>query len=93
MGHSILFRYLKKGVNSMGKVILFMAMSLDGFINDRKGEVHSLYPMLGELRETELLQKMIKTTGAVMMGRHSYEMAEGDFTDYEFSSSNIYTFE
>lgn len=28
----------------MGKVILGMTMSLDGFINDRNGSVESLYP-------------------------------------------------
>jgi len=68
----------------MGKVIFGMTMSLDGFINDRNGDVSRLYPDLGELRKTEMLQEMIKTTGAVVMGRRAYDMAEGDFTDYEF---------
>ena len=39
---------------------------------------------LGALRKTEMLQEIIKTTGAVVMGRRAYEMAEGDFTNYEF---------
>jgi hypothetical protein len=30
----------------MGKVILGMTMSLDGFINDRQGNVADLYPDL-----------------------------------------------
>jgi dihydrofolate reductase len=68
----------------MGKVLLGMTMSLDGFIHDRNGDVNRLYPDLGELRKTEVLQESIKTTGAVVMGRRAYDMAEGDFTDYEF---------
>jgi len=68
----------------MGKVVLGTTMSLDGFINDRNGDVSRLYPDLGELRKTEVLQESIKTTGAVVMGRRAYDMAEGDFTDYEF---------
>lgn len=68
----------------MGKVILGVTMSLDGFIADRNGDVSRLYPDLNELRKTELLQESIRTTGAVVMGRHAYDMAEGDFTGYEF---------
>ncbi len=68
----------------MGKVILGVTMSLDGFIADRNGDVSRLYPDLNELRKTELLQESIRATGAVVMGRHAYDMAEGDFTGYEF---------
>ena len=68
----------------MGKVLFGMTMSLDGFVNDRNGEVGRLYPDLGELRKTEMLQEEIKATGAVLMGRRSYDMAQGDFTGYEF---------
>jgi len=68
----------------MARVIVGMAMSLDGFVNDRSGSVSRLYPDLEALRKTEVLQEAIKTTGAVVMGRHAYDMAEGDFTGYEF---------
>lgn len=68
----------------MGKVLLGTTMSLDGFINDRNGDVSRLYPDLGELRKTEMLQESIKATGAVVMGRRAYDMAAGDFTDYEY---------
>ncbi len=47
----------------MGKVLFSMVMSLDGFVNDRNGDVSRLYPDLAELRKTEMLQEMIKTTG------------------------------
>jgi dihydrofolate reductase len=60
----------------MGKVILGMTMSLDGFINDRDGSVEALYPDLLALRETEPLKESIKNTGAVVMGRNSFAMAE-----------------
>src|SRR5436309_2909311 len=68
----------------MGKVLFGMTISLDGFVNDRNGDVSRLYPDLGALRQTEMLQEVIKTSGAVVMGRRAYDMAEGDFTDYEF---------
>ncbi len=60
----------------MGKVVLGMAMSLDGFINDRAGSVEALYPDLVALRNTEPLSESIRNTGAVVMGRNSYAMAE-----------------
>ncbi|HSO11680.1 MAG TPA: dihydrofolate reductase family protein [Anaerolineales bacterium] len=60
----------------MGKVILGMTMSLDGFINDHHGSVEALYPDLATWRETEPGRKSIQNTGAVVMGRNSYDMAE-----------------
>ena len=60
----------------MGKVVLGMTVSLDGFINDRNGSVAALYPDLAAWRETELGTESIRNTGAVVMGRNSYAMAE-----------------
>lgn len=68
----------------MSKVIVGTTMSLDGFIRDRLGTVEPLYPDLDALRETEMLQESIRSTGAVVMGRHAYDMANGNFTDYEY---------
>ena len=68
----------------MAKVIVGMTTSLDGFVNDRTGSVARLYPDLAALRKTEMLQDAIANTGAVVMGRRAYEMANGDFTGYEF---------
>lgn len=70
----------------MPKVILGMTISLDGFVNDRNGSVARLYSDFAELRESESLQESIRTTGAVVMGRRSYDMGEGDFIDYEFQT-------
>lgn len=60
----------------MSKVILGMTISLDGFINDRSGSVGALYPDLDTLRDTEPLRESIQNTGAVVMGRHSFDMAQ-----------------
>jgi dihydrofolate reductase len=68
----------------MGEVIVGATLSLDGFMNDRHGDVGRLYPDLEALRKTEMLQEEIRTTGAVVMGRRAYDMAEGDLTDYEY---------
>jgi len=68
----------------MGKVLAGMTMSLDGFIEDRNGSVARLYPDFDALRQTDLLQEEIRRTGAVVMGRRAYDMAQGDFTGYEF---------
>ena len=65
----------------MGIVLLDMAMSLDGFVAYQHG--NALYP-IDKLRKTEALVELIETTGAVVMGRRPYDMAEGDFTGYEY---------
>ena len=71
----------------MGKVVVGMTVSLDGFVNDRNGLVSRLYPDLAALRKTKMLQESIRTTGAVLMGRRAYEMGDPDsydWDDYEF---------
>ena len=71
----------------MGKVIAGMTMSLDGFINDASGSAEKLSPDFPELLETPSFKEMIKNTGAVIMGRHTYEMADPFLwinDDYEF---------
>jgi dihydrofolate reductase len=68
----------------MAKVLVGMIVSLDGFVNDRGGSVERLYPDLEALRETVMLQDSIRATGAVVMGRRAYDMAEGDLSGYEY---------
>jgi Dihydrofolate reductase len=60
----------------MGKVVLGMTVSLDGFINDRNGSVEVLYPDLVALRDIDPLKESIQNTGAVVMGRNSFAMSE-----------------
>ena len=70
----------------MAKLVGGMTLSLDGFASDPHGDVSRLYPDLEELRKTEILQEEIRTTGAVVMGRHSYNMGDPDSFagNYEF---------
>jgi len=71
----------------MGKVVLGMTMSLDGFINDRNGSVEALYPDLATLRDIDPLKESIQNTGAVVMGRNSFAMsADSDWFagNYEY---------
>jgi len=70
----------------MGKVRGGMTVSLDGFVNDRNGDVGRLYPDLAALGQTEMLQEEIRTVGAVVMGRRAFAMGDPDaFADhYEF---------
>jgi len=60
----------------MGKVIVGMTVSLDGFVNDWNGSVAALYPDLETWRFTEPGRESIQNTGAVVMGRNSFAMAE-----------------
>lgn len=60
----------------MAKVILGTTMSLDGFINDRNDSVAALYPDLETWRHSEPGRESIQNTGAVVMGRNSFAMAE-----------------
>ena len=73
----------------MGKVIAGMSISLDGFVNDYQGSVDGLYSDFAEWHTVLSFQKMIKDTGAVVMGRHVYEMAD-PFSwandDYEYQT-------
>jgi len=65
----------------MGKVTLDMSMSLDGFIagpNDESGRLHDYFfsPSSGT---AEVIEEGFKTTGAIVMGRRSYDIgAEQD---------------
>ncbi len=70
----------------MGNVIVGATMSLDWFMSDRNGDVSRLYPDLEVLHRTDFLQEEIRTTGAVVMGRHAFDMAEGDLTGYEYQT-------
>jgi dihydrofolate reductase len=72
----------------MGRVIASMSMSLDGFIaapNDTREEPlgdggQRLHDWLfdGQTeRDVEVLDELVWNTGAVVMGRRSYDLCEG----------------
>jgi dihydrofolate reductase len=60
----------------MAKVILGVTISLDGFAEDSNGSVGALYSDLDTLRNTDVLQESIHTTGSVVMAWKEYAMAE-----------------
>jgi dihydrofolate reductase len=60
----------------MAKVIGGMTMSLDGFVADASGSADPLYPDLEALHGTDYMNAMIDETGAVVMGRRAFEMAD-----------------
>jgi dihydrofolate reductase len=71
----------------MGKVHAGMTESLDGYMNDRTGSAQSLSPDFEELLEAPSFKEMIENTGAVIMGRNTYEMMDPFLwvtDDYEF---------
>jgi dihydrofolate reductase len=53
-----------------------MTVSLDGFVNDRTGSVDLLYPDFEAMHDSEALRQSIHDTGAVVMGRNSFDMAD-----------------
>jgi dihydrofolate reductase len=62
----------------MGKVVLDMAMSLDGFIagpNDEDEGLHDWY-FSPSGRSGEVIDELIKTLGAIVMGRRAYDVGD-----------------
>jgi len=70
----------------MSKVIAGMTISLDGFVNDGSGSVAPLYSDLETYQNTEPYKESIQNTGAVVMGKNTFEMSEDPewYVDYEF---------
>src|SRR5918994_7460868 len=70
----------------VGKVIAGMTMSLDGFVADVDGNVDRLYADFAELRGSSSMADAIAETGAVLMGRKTFEMGDPDsyVGEYEF---------
>ena len=70
----------------MGKVIAGMTMSLDGFVADADGNVDRLYADFADLQGTTYMTDTIAATGAVIMGRKTFEMGDPDsyVGNYEF---------
>jgi dihydrofolate reductase len=63
-----------------------MTISLDGFVADQNGHAGRLYPDLAALRYTTYMKDAIEQTGAVLMGRRTFEMGDPDsyVGNYEF---------
>ena len=57
------------------RVVAGMTMSLDGYVADASGRTGELYADLADWRHTESGRASIEATGAVLMGRKTFEMA------------------
>jgi len=65
----------------MGKVVLDKTMSLDGFIAEPNDDMTRLFERYGG-KPTEVLRDLgdpLTTTGAVVMGRRSFNMIDLSF--------------
>jgi dihydrofolate reductase len=68
----------------VAKVVVGMVMSIDGFVADRNGDIGLLYPDHEAMVNSEAVQESMRRTGAVVLGRRSYDMGNGDYTGYEY---------
>jgi dihydrofolate reductase len=62
----------------MASVIAGTTMSLDGFMADSTGSVERLYSDFADLHDTVSMRSAIERTGAVIMGRKTFAMADPD---------------
>ena len=60
----------------MSRVIAGMTMSLDGFIADRERQIGMLYSDFDTYAASDSLTTATEETGAVLMGRRTFDMAE-----------------
>jgi dihydrofolate reductase len=65
----------------MTRVIAGLTVSLDGFFEDAEGSAGVLYTDLEQLQDSAYMKAMQAETGAVLMGRRTFEMA-GDPDSY-----------
>lgn len=57
----------------MAKVCFGMIVSLDGFVSDRHGKLDKLYK---SFKPNDEINEVMAKTGAVVMGRRTYDMAD-----------------
>jgi dihydrofolate reductase len=74
----------------MGKVILYLAVSLDGYIADEKGG----YDFLQNYSNMESLdfQGFMNRIGTIVMGRKSYEQARQNNQKWEYEAFQTYVY-
>ena len=78
----------------MGKVILDMSVSLDGFIagpNDEDMTLHNWYFSSDDPRNKENVEELVKSLGAIIMGRRSYDLGDQQdgFVDNPYDAINV----
>jgi dihydrofolate reductase len=77
----------------MGRIILDMAISVDGFISGPNDEDRGLHDyFFAPSRETaRVIEDSINNTGAIIMGRRSYDIGarQGGFADDPYQASQF----
>lgn len=71
----------------MSKIVLGFTLSLDGYSSDPTGSVGPLYPDFAALQASAPMLADIANTGAVVMGRRTFDMApdpDNYAFDYEY---------
>jgi dihydrofolate reductase len=72
----------ERGSKFTGKVVVDLAMSLDGYIaggSDQPERLHDwMFPSSGEVAATNaaVIEESINRYGAIIMGRHTYDLAD-----------------
>jgi len=63
----------------MSKVIADITMSLDGYVTGPSGDVDELHAWVAEQDpvDTEILERSVAATGAVVMGRRLFDIVDG----------------
>ncbi len=70
----------------MGKVVIGITMSLDGYIQDRNGSMSELNSDSEAMLHNKPLQELIQSTDAVIMGRNSFGLVDDPDTYADFYS-------
>lgn len=73
----------------MAKVVAGATVSLDGYMQDADGGIGALYADFEELTSSAYMRRLQESTGAVLMGRRTFDMApdpDSYAVDYEFQA-------
>lgn len=76
----------------MKKVILFIAMSLDGYIADKNGNVDWLQDQGGESEDIDSYSEFIKDVDTVIMGWNTYNQIVTELSPDEWVYSALTTY-
>lgn len=68
----------------MREVVLFIAMSLDGYIADKRGGVHWLTGQVPDVQMPDTYGKFIRNVDTVIMGRNTYEQIVTELSPAEW---------
>ena len=74
----------------MGKVILYLAMSLDGYIADRQGNYDFLHGY--DDPESYDFQGFLNRLGTIIMGRKSYDLVKQQSSTWEYDNFQTYVY-